>query len=172
MLAHQDVYLPSEWFARVQELWHAAETNNQHPIGIAGVAGVAHGADGKKFVRYYLDRDQTLCDPVQEDEHIQTLDELVLVFRRDRFIPELSPELGFHFYGAEACILAKRAGFSAAVLNAPCLHNSSRGKNPDLLKKDASFLQSMQRFFIRYQKELPITTTCANIEPDGRYHIW
>ena len=89
---HQDVYLPRGWPARLVAQYRQAEAAFG-PIGAAGVYGVALA--GRQTVRagHVVDRDQLRAEPLPLPAVVDTLDELLLVLRRDRPLP-LDPSLG------------------------------------------------------------------------------
>jgi hypothetical protein len=99
------------------------------PVGVAGVYGLA--LQGGQVVRAgrALDRDRLLDEPPGLPAAVETLDELVLALS-DPSAVRLEPALGFHFYGADACLQARRRGLAAVAMDAPCSHNSrSVGRN-------------------------------------------
>ena len=166
VLAHQDVYLPQGWLADVQHAWHMAEQKLGRAIGVAGVAGMVQNAAGDfDFAGCAMDRIYTFlhsADQLPAQAH--SLDELVLVYRRDRFIPELNPELGFHYYATDSVFKAEAAGFVGAILPVPCLHNTSRYDTTD---NDADVQQKSQIFRQIWQHRLPIRTTIAHLTHEG-----
>ena len=93
-----------------------------------------------------------------------SLDELVLVYRNDRFIPELNPDFGFHYYATESVFKAEEHGFIGAILPVPCLHNSSRY---DSTINDEDVKQKSQTFYHTWQHRLPIRTTIAYMTHEG-----
>ena len=169
VLAHQDVYLPQGWLADVQHAWHMAEQKLGRAIGVAGVTGMVQNAAGDfDFAGCAMDRIYTFlhsADQLPAQAH--SLDELVLVYRRDRFIPELNPELGFHYYATDSVFKAEAAGFVGAILPVPCLHNTSRYDTTD---HDADVQQKSQIFRQIWQHRLPIRTTIAHLTHEGNQY--
>jgi SAM-dependent methyltransferase len=122
VFVQQDLYLPRGWDSRLLEQLHAAERRFA-TIGVAGVFGYTFGPDGKTDLGRVLDR-QLLHDmPAPLPANADGLDEIVLAVRRDTRL-RFDPSLGFHLYGADLCLTARRQGLPVAVLDAPCLHNS------------------------------------------------
>ena len=169
VLAHQDVYLPQGWLADVQHAWHMAEQKLGRAIGVAGVAGMVQNAAGDfDFAGCAMDRIYTFlhsADQLPAQAH--SLDELVLVYRRDRFIPELNPELGFHYYATDSVFKAEAAGLVGTILPVPCLHNTSRYDTTD---NDADVQQKSQIFRQIWQHRLPIRTTIAHLTHEGNQY--
>ena len=169
VLAHQDVYLPQGWLADVQHAWHMAEQKLGRAIGVAGVAGMVQNAAGDfDFAGCAMDRIYTFlhsADQLPAQAH--SLDELVLVYRRDRFMPELNPALGFHYYATDSVFKAEAEGFVGAILPVPCLHNTSRYDTTD---NDADVQQKSQIFRQIWQHRLHIRTTIAHLTHEGNQY--
>ena len=166
ILAHQDVYLPEGWLADIQHAWHIAEQKLGQAIGVAGVAGTVKNQAGNfDYAGCVMDRIYTF-NYLQSQLPLQahSLDELVLVYRNDRFIPELNPDFGFHYYATESVFKAEEHGFIGAILPVPCLHNSSRY---DSTINDEDVKQKSQTFYHTWQHRLPIRTTIAYMTHEG-----
>ena len=166
VLAHQDVYLPQGWLADIQHAWHAAEQKLGRAIGVAGVAGtIKTQSDGFDYAGCVIDRIYTF-DYLQSQLPLQahSLDELVLIYRSDRFIPELEPTFGFHYYATESVFKAEENGFIGAILPVPCLHNTSRY---DPTTNDEDVKQKSFIFYHTWQHRLPIRTTIAHMTQEG-----
>jgi hypothetical protein len=111
-----------------------------------------------------VDRAQLLWEPAPLPALVDTLDELVLVFDRRRGV-RLEPALGFHLYGADACLAARRAGLAAVVLDAVCLHNSQT------VELHPSFAQSARVLAEKWPSELPLRTAVGEVGPGGAVTI-
>jgi hypothetical protein len=91
---------------------------------------------------------------------VEALDELLLA------LPNPTPlrfdgRLGFHFYGADVCLEARRRGLAAAAVDALCFHHSrSVGLPPE-------FVASGRAFARKWADRLPVATSCAVV--DGRW---
>jgi SAM-dependent methyltransferase len=122
VFVQQDVYLPRGWDSRFLEQLRAAE-QRLGPIGVAGVFGYTFGPEGKTDLGRVLDRYLLHDMPAALPAAADGLDEIVLAVRRGTPL-RFDPSLGFHLYGADLCLAARRQGLPVAVLDAPCLHNS------------------------------------------------
>jgi SAM-dependent methyltransferase len=122
VFVQQDLYLPRGWDSRFLEQFRAAE-ERLGPMGVAGVFGYTFGPDGKTDLGRVLDRYLLHDMPAPLPAAADGLDEIVLAVRRDTPL-RFDPGLGFHLYGADLCLSARRQGLPVAVLDAPCLHNS------------------------------------------------
>jgi len=118
----QDIYLPRGWDSRFLEQFHTAEERFK-TIGVAGVFGYTFGPDGKTDLGRVLDRQLLYDMPAPLPAEADGLGEIVLAVRRDTPL-RFDPDLGFHLYGVDICLSARRQGLAVAVLDAPCLNNS------------------------------------------------
>lgn len=167
---HQDVYLPKEWEARF--LRQMALAREQGPLGVVGVYGILAAKNKKIRIGRVMDRGQLLEGAVDLPAPVDTLDELLLAVPKDTPL-RFDPRLGFHFYGADLCLQARKAGRSVLAIDALCFHNSSREGLDD------DFYRSGKTFAHKWADELPILTTCARVDhrwikspPRGRRWPW
>jgi SAM-dependent methyltransferase len=156
---HQDVYLPQGWPRRVAAQLARAE-RAFGPVGVAGVYGVSLQRGEVRRAGRLVDRDRLLSEPPGLPAPVETLDELLLVLPNPSSL-RFDPALGFHFYGADVCLAARRQGLAAAVLDAPCMHHSRSVGLP------AEFFASGRAFARKWAAHLPVATACAVV--DGRW---
>jgi hypothetical protein len=157
VLVHQDVYLPAGWPARFLAQWRLAEATCG-PVGVAGVFGSFHDPavpGGIARLGHVVDRHALLRQPGPLPAAVQGLDELLLAVPRTTPL-RLDPTLGFHFYGTDLACQARAAGFTAAVLDAPCFHNSQNGG-----ELAPAFHESGRAFRAKWGAALPIATPCV-----------
>src|SRR5271155_2139503 len=95
---------------------------------------------------------------------VATLDELVLVVRRDSGL-RFDPALGFHLYGADICLQAREQGLAVVALGALCHHNS---RSVGLPKE---FYGSAAVFARKWSHRLPVATPCVVIDRLGEFHL-
>jgi hypothetical protein len=67
--------------------------------------------------------------------------------------------LGFHFYGADLCLQAREQGLTAVAVEALCFHNQRAVELPP------GFFPSGRAFAKKWEKRLPVKTTCAVVDP-------
>ena len=159
IFAHQDVYLPPGWIEAVYREIEKVQGIDRN-WGVLGVCGA--NTAGRLVGHLYSTGirgvfGQALDRPVAA----VSLDEMVIVLRRAsglRFDPALP---GFHLYGADICLEARRLGLSSFVISAFCVHNSN-GIN----RLPLSFWRAYWRLRTKWQAELPVVTTCTSIYPD------
>ncbi len=151
VLVHQDVYFPPGWTLRMEALFDNLR------FGVAGCVGCSGQqiyADVYANTTVYLDFNIDKL-PAKVD----SLDELVLVFPSDTAI-RLDEELGWHMYGADACVKAKKLGQDALVVKNQVVHYSKR------TEFDTKFHASAEIF--KNKNPGPIKTTIITIHEDGR----
>lgn len=121
IFAHQDVILPSDFAVSL------CEKIAQHPdFGVIGVAG--RTADGKPYGTCILENGQPYSQ-FKEGE-VLTLDECLLVIRKDsglRFDEDFD---GFHCYGADLCLQAADKGLKNYALDLDVKHMGKGGTTP------------------------------------------
>ncbi len=121
---HQDVYMPEGWDRCLAEQLREAE-KRFGLIGVAGVYGVGDTgapADPSKppdanGIGWVVDRGQLLREGPALPARVATLDELLLVVRRDSGL-HFEPALGFHLYGADICLQAHERGLAVVAVGA------------------------------------------------------
>ena len=168
---HQDVYLPEGWDRSLAQQLREAE-RRFGPIGVAGVYGVGEAIAPRDLsqplaaerIGWVVDRGRTLCDGPELPARVATLDELLLVVRRDSPL-RFDPALGFHLYGADICLQAAERGLAVVALGALCHHNSRSIGLP------RAFYQSAEVFARKWSHRLPVATPCVIIDRGGAVHL-
>ena len=169
--AHQDVYLPEGWDRCLVQQIDEAE-RRFGPIGVAGVYGVGEviaPADharplAAERIGWVVDRGRVLRDGPELPARVATLDELLLVVRRDSGL-RFDPALGFHLYGADLCLQAREQGLAVVALGALCHHNSRSVGLPE------AFFASAEVFARKWSHRLPVATPCVIIDRGGEVHV-
>jgi len=166
---HQDVFLPSGWDHRLEEQLREAE-RRFGPVGVAGVYGVSEVVKGQdeppaaQRIGRVVDRGRMLDEAPELPAPVATLDELLLVVRRDSPL-RFEPALVFHLYGADLCLQARERELAVVALDALCHHNSPSAGLPD------SFFRSARVFGRKWAHRLPIATPCVVFDREGGMHL-
>ena len=142
------------------------------PVGVAGVYGVGEVITpvdmtqplAAERIGWVVDRGRTLCDGPELPATVATLDELLLIVRRDAPL-RFDPALGFHLYGADLCLQAREAGLAVVALEVVCQHNSRSVGLPD------AFFRSAQVFARKWAHRLPVATPCVIIDKGGAVYV-
>lgn len=153
---HQDVYLPEGWDKRFVE--EIAFLEKQGRCGVVGCYGVA--LDGNPAGHVYSNGLQRELGGIRAADQVQSLDELLLAFRKDtglRFDP-LMPH--FHLFGTDICLESKRRGLKNYAISNICLHNSLRVKSLPV-----EYWRCAEYIRLKWQSELPVKSCCATIYP-------
>ena len=169
--SHEDVLLPEGWDRCLASQLRDAERRFGQ-IGVAGVYGVGEviaPADrleplSAQRIGWVVDRGRELQDGPELPAPVATLDELLLVVRRDSGL-QFDPALGFHLYGADICLQARERGLAVVALGALCHHNSRSVGLP------AAFFRSADAFARKWSHRLPVATPCVIIDRGGRVHL-
>jgi hypothetical protein len=124
---------------------------------VLGLFGITLG-NGEAGHIYSTGIQRVLGQPFDKPIPASSLDEVVLIVRRSsglRFDENLP---GFHLYGTDICLEARRKGFNCYVLSAFCVHNS---KGLDRLPSEYS--RSLYYLRDKWRSQLPIRTPCMTI---------
>jgi hypothetical protein len=168
---HQDVVLGDGWDRCVAQQLREAE-RRFGPIGVAGVYGVGDaipapepdGVFSAARTGWVVDRGRVLRDGPALPAAIATLDELLLIVRRDAGL-RFDDALGFHLYGADLCLQARARGLGVVVVEALCQHNSRSVGLPE------AFYESARVLARKWEHRLPVATPCAVIDHGGRVFV-
>jgi len=171
VFVHQDVLLPAGWDRMLTKQLYEAE-RRFGPIGVAGVYGVGDVITppdlrqplSAERIGWVVDRGRVLRDGPELPAEVATLDELVLIVRRDSEL-RFDPMLGFHLYGADICLQAREQGLAVVALAAPCQHNSRSIGLPQ------AFFASAEVFARKWSHLLPVATPCVIIDRGGLVHL-
>jgi len=156
VFVHQDVYLPQGWLASLQralDLLSEVDPN----WGVAGVYGVNKSwDDGTGFL--YCAEYGRLGNSFDGVREVRSLDEVLLVMRKSsnlRFDERLP---GFHMYGADICLEARRRGMKSYAISAFCIHNTNGYRMLPL-----QFWRCYLFMRKKWRLELPVATSCTEI---------
>ena len=153
---HQDVYLPRGWPARFIARYDEARLVHG-PLGVAGVYGVGLRGGRVRRAGHVVDRDRLRREPPALPAAVETLDELLLAVPRGSPL-SFDPALGFHFYGADLCLQARRRGLATVALDALCFHNSRSVDVP------SDFYACGSAFARKWPGMLPVATSCVVVD--------
>lgn len=156
VFAHQDVYFPEGWIAAVQKALEMLSRRDPE-WAVAGIWGVTSSGEYVGHL-YCAGLQRTLGSSAEDAIEVRSLDEVVLIVRKSsgvRFDERLT---GFHMYGTDLCLEAKRRGMRSYAISAFCIHNTNGYRMLPLdFWKGYFFLRS------KWKAELPIVTSCTEI---------
>jgi hypothetical protein len=101
---------------------------------------------------------RNLGDSFEEPVEVESLDEVVLILRKSsglRF-DEMLP--GFHMYGTDICLEARRQSMRRYAISAFCIHNSN-----GYASLPAQYWRSYWLMRRKWKSQLPVATTCKEI---------
>jgi hypothetical protein len=156
VFAHQDVYFPAGWLNEVQNGIDVLSKIDPN----WGVLGVIGRRDSGAVVGFMYDG---TCKTILGNEfdggrEVKSLDEVVLILRKSSgllFDPKIG---GFHMYGTDICLEARRQRKKCYAIAAFCIHNTNE------------YWMLPWQFWICYlamrrkwRSQLPIRTMCTEI---------
>jgi hypothetical protein len=154
VFCHQDMFFPEPWISQLQQScdWLDAKDPNWGVLGCSGITP-------KRQMRGYVySPGLGIVGNTSEPGEVQTLDEIVLAFRKSsglRFDENLPH---FHFYGADICLRAAERGMKSYAISAFCIHNTYAN-----FSLPSEFYECCGHIRRVWKKALPIQTTCVSI---------
>lgn len=156
VFAHQDVYLPPGWAARLQETLEWFDQNDPQ-WAVAGVWGVTRTGARHGFV-YCTGLGRHLGGDFAPPVEVRTVDELLLVVRKSSGIRFDEQIPSYHMYGTDICLEAQHRGLKCYAISTFCIHNTNGyGMLP------LEFWKCYLLMRRKWKKVLPIITPCAEI---------
>jgi Glycosyltransferase like family len=155
IFVHQDVVLPREWIEDLERALNYLDKDDPR-WGVIGCYGEPLHGHGRGYI--YSTGLNILGAPFERPARIQTLDEIVLIFRKSTALRFDDTLPNFHMYGADICMAAESAGRKNYAISAFCIHNTQ-----PTLTLGADFYQAYRHVKRRWRKLLPIRTTCVRI---------
>jgi glycosyltransferase involved in cell wall biosynthesis len=152
VFVHQDVYLPEEWLSSLDMALQAIGRRDPN-WGVVGCWGIR--SDRAKFGHLYTPGEGVIGGPMAQPEPVRTLDEVVLVLRKNSGFKYDEGLTGFHFYGADICLAAAQSGRNCYAISAFCIHNSRQ-----YFEYPADFYASYRYVKHKWKHRLPIQTSC------------
>jgi hypothetical protein len=155
VFVHQDVFLPDAWLSQLGENLRRLEEKDPD-WGVVGCWGAR--ADGELCGHIYSSGLGVLGQEVEQPVTVQTLDEIVLIFRRDSGLSFDETLPHFHFYGTDICMRAAEQGRQCYAISAFCVHNTRQ-----LLTLPDEFYACYSHIKRSWRRRLPIQTSCIRI---------
>jgi glycosyltransferase involved in cell wall biosynthesis len=156
VFAHQDVFLPDGWSKKMCK--SIIELSKFDPFwGALGVYGVSGSGYSVGYV-YSSGLKRFVGRPISDPLCVNSLDEMILILRKDAGI-EFDERLpGFHLYGTDICLEAETRGLNNYVLPCFAFHNSVGIKWLPI-----SFWMAYKYLRRKWRKRLPVVTPCTEI---------
>jgi len=160
VFAHQDVYLPRGWEAKLLSAIRTLDQRGEK-WAVLGVVGI--GLDGSVIGRSWSNGLQSEIDRrVADPTPAQSLDELVLVLKRGSGVRFDAGIPGFHLYGTDIVQSALTAGMGAYVFDGPVIHNSL-----PVLRLDTHYRRAYCAVQKKWRSRLPLCTTVVPVTRFG-----
>ncbi|MFQ5632217.1 MAG: hypothetical protein ACE5I1_25890 [bacterium] len=160
---HQDIYLPKNWVKKLHATVHDLDATGR-PWGVLGCYGVS--VQGRPAGNIYSNGLNRALGGCHAPVPVQSLDETVLILRKNSGI-HFDPGLpSFHLYGTDICMTAKQKGLASYAISNFCVHNSVAIK-----RLPAAFWQCAEYLRAKWQEKLPVKTCCVTLSP-RRQRMW
>ena len=159
IFVHQDVILPATWPLDLASALRCL--NSADPEwGVVGCYGEAPSTGGRGYV--YSSGLGVVGNPFDRPTPVQTLDEIVLIFRKSSGLQFDNKLPHFHFYGTDICLRAAKMGLNCYAISAFCIHNTHQ---PLVLPNE--FYECCRHIRRVWKDQLPIQTSCIRITRYG-----
>jgi glycosyltransferase involved in cell wall biosynthesis len=161
---HQDIYLPPGWLDQLGRSLEQLEAQDPD-WGVVGVWGPArrNGRSGPNTGHiFWTGIGIPAGKHFDGGVEVETLDEVILIFRKSsglRFDPGLP---GFHLYGTDICLEAEKMGRKNYVVSPLCVHNTTT-----YVMLPMAFWKSFLYLRRKWRSRLPVQTPCIRITPWG-----
>jgi len=154
--AHQDVYFPAGWTDALRRSLSLILVSDPN-WGVLGVWGVKRSAVCIGHV-YSSGLSKILGQSFEEPVEVESLDEVVLILRRSSGLRFDDGLPGFHMYGTDICLEARRQSMRCYAISAFCIHNSN---GYSILPVE--YWESYWLMREKWKSRLPVVTTCKEI---------
>lgn len=117
---HQDVILPWNWGERFISNLNEIERKNTS-IGVIGCVGVTKRNRQKGHI-YRHSKELYNGDSLPAE--VQTIDEMLVCFRKSTGLKFDTKLPGFYFYGMDVCLKSIDIGLKNYIIDSPCFHQA------------------------------------------------
>jgi hypothetical protein len=154
VFCHQDMFFPAPWTSQLQRAIDYLGRRDSE-WGVLGCSGITQHGLYRGHV--YSSGVGFIGEPSDPSE-VQTLDEIVLIFRKSSGLRFDAALPHFHLYGTDICLRAAKKGMNSYAISAFCVHNTYT--NYILPEEFYECCKYMRRM---WSESLPIQTTCIRI---------
>jgi hypothetical protein len=155
IFVHQDVFLPEAWMSQLDGALQKLQETDPN-WGVLGCWGAKKNGEYRGHV--YSSGWGVLGEPFEDPEPVQTLDEIVLIFRKSSGLLFDEDLAHFHFFGTDICMRAAKQRMKSYAMSAFCVHNTSQ-----ILRLPKEFYRCYSHIRRVWKNDLPIQTTCIRI---------
>lgn len=165
IFVHQDVYLPAGFKRRLDDV--VRQFDDMHPTwAVAGVYGAAQDGTHAGLI-YDGSNARVLGTPVQTPSCVAVLDEVVIIVRADSGVTFDRDLPGFHLYGTQIALDARRKGRTVLVGDLPVVHNSR-----SILKLGRDYEAAWHHLAAVWGQWLPVPNLCCGRTTASRWPLW
>jgi Glycosyltransferase like family len=160
IFTHSDMFLPKTWMSQLERALQYLEKSNPN-WGVLGCWGATKSGEYRGHI--YSTGWGVLGKPFDHPQPVQTLDEIILIFRRSSAL-QFDEELPhFHFYGTDICMRAAMQGMKSYAISAFCIHNTAQ-----TFRMVKEFYCSYSYIRRIWRDNLPIQTSCIRV---SKYNV-
>ena len=154
VFCHQDMFFPASWISQLRE--SCARLDAEDPNwGVLGCSGIT---SERQMRGHVYSSGLGIVGNTSQPGEVQTLDEIVLIFRKSSGLRFDEGLPHFHFYGTDICLRAAERGMKNYAISAFCIHNTYQN-----FRLPVEFYECCGHIRKVWKKSLPIQTTCISI---------
>ena len=158
IFVHQDVFLPESFFPELESSLESLIGQNWGILGPIG-AKIDPATGETLYIGDMVDRGTRLGNRESLPEEIQTLDEMMLICRKEDAVFDEEIPSANHMHGPDICMNSISRGKKNFAIQAFCYHNSTMGYTlPTEFYSAAEYVRS------KWESYLPIATTCTRLD--------
>lgn len=158
IFVHQDVYLPETFFPELESSISSLEGRNWGVLGPIGTKFDPYGSGSVIYAGDMVDRGTRVGKSDSLPEWIQTLDEMMLICKKEDAIFDEEIPTTHHMHGSDVCMTSISKGKTNFAIKAFCYHNSETG-----YVQDPQILIAADYIKAKWKDYLPICTTCLRL---------
>jgi hypothetical protein len=161
IFSHEDVVLPRNWLS---VFCNALSMINVPDIGVVGCWGIT--ANGQYAGHVFTHHDRELSANRSLPAEVETLDELLISFRKSSGLRFDCALPGFLCYSIDICVESSARGLLNFAIDAPCFHNA---KGRYRFINQPQYYQGLKYIRKKWRRRLPIRTASGTIRRYSAY---
>ena len=135
-------------------------------LGVIGVIGIGSNKDVCGHV-YSTGLNSVVGRPSVVPVPVHSIDEMVIIIRRESYLNFDAQLPGYHLYGTDICLQSLQRGLPCFAISNFCVHNSN-----GIRRLPWAFWQSYLYLRSKWSNRLPLSTLCVTIHSSLLRFAW
>jgi GT2 family glycosyltransferase len=163
--AHQDVILPAMWARRFLSKLHGLESCAVR-VGVVGCIGITSRGEPAGHVYH---RDREYFPQCELPANVETLDELLISFRKSTMLRFDPTTPSFFAYAVDLCLQARSRGLANFAVDAPCVHHTVDRILP--ARMPAEYFLGLEYIIDKWRGVLPVHHLSGTLEGKWSFRL-